>query len=157
MGQILFENGRAEEALPYNRRALELAPGQPLLQVALARALIAAEGRPGADAAIPLLQSAIDAERDNAYAWRELAAARELRGERSLAELASAELNFSIGNYPAAMSFAERARRSLPRNTPSFQRATDIVTFAGAEVRERQANQQGRRRSAAPAAAAHAH
>jgi len=150
MGQILFENGRAEEALPFNRRALELRPDDPLLQVALARALIAAEGREGADQAIPLLQSAIDAERDNAYAWRELAAARELRGERSLAELASAELNFSIGNYPAAVSFAERARRDLPRNTPSFQRATDIVTFASAEIRDREP-QQRRRSSVAPA------
>jgi predicted Zn-dependent protease len=154
MGQILFENGRAEEALPFNRRALELAPEQPLLQVALARALIAAEGREGADEAVPLLQAAIAAESDNAYAWRELAAARELRGERSLAELASAELNFSVGNYPAALSFAERARRELPRNTPSYQRATDIVTFAGAEIREREP-QQNRRRSAAPAAAHH--
>jgi predicted Zn-dependent protease len=156
MGQILFENGRAEEALVYNRRALDLAPNEPLLEVALARALIAADGREGADAAVPLLQSAIAAESDNAYAWRELAAAREIRGERSLAELASAELNFSVGNYPAAMSFAERARRALPRNTPSFQRATDIVTFASAEIRERQSQQQ-RRRSASPSAAEHAH
>jgi len=152
MGQILFENGRAEEALPYNRRALELEPGDALLQVALARALIAANGREGADEAVPLLQAAIDNESDNAYAWRELASAREIRGERSLAELASAELNFSVGNYPAAVSFAERARRELPRNTPSYQRATDIVTFAGAEIRDRQP-QQTRRRSAAPAAA----
>lgn len=155
MGQILFENGRAAEAVPYNRRALELEPGDALLQVALARALIAANGREGADEAIPLLQAAIATEEDNAYAWRELAAARELRGERSLAELASAELNFSVGNYPAAVSFAERARRDLPRNTPSFQRATDIVTFASEEIRERQPQQQQqRRRSAAPA---HAH
>ena len=154
MGQILFENGRAAEALPYNRRALELAPGDALLQVALARALIAANGREGADEAIPILQAAIATEDDNAYAWRELAAARELRGERSLAELASAELNFSVGNYPAAMSFAERARRALPRNTPSFQRATDIVTFASAEIRDREQQQGNRRRSAAPS---HAH
>lgn len=136
MGQILFENGLAAEALPYNREALDLAPDQPLLQVALARSLVAADGREGADAAVPLLQAAIAREPENGYAWRELAAAREARGERALAELASAELNFSIGNYPAAVSFAERARRSLPRNTPSYQRASDIVTFAGAEIRE---------------------
>jgi predicted Zn-dependent protease len=154
MGQILFENGRAEEALPYNRRALELAPNDALLQIALARAMIAADGRGGADQAVPLLQAALATEPDNAYAWRELAAARELRGERSLAELASAELNFSLGNFPAAMSFAERARRSLPRNTPSFQRATDIVTFASAEIRERAPQQGSRRRGAVPA---HAH
>lgn len=146
MGQILFENGRAAESIAFNRRALELAPNQPLLQIALARSLIAANGRQGADEAIPLLQAAIHSESDNAYAWRELAAARELRGERALAELASAELNFSLGNYPAALSFAERARRDLPRNTPSFQRANDIVTFAGAEMRERQAEQRGGRR-----------
>lgn len=155
MGQILFENGRAEEALPYNRRALELKPNDALLQIALARALIAGHGREGADEAVTLLQAAINSDSDNAYAWRELAAARELRGERSLAELASAELNFSIGNYPAAISFAERARRDLPRNTPSYQRATDILTFASAEMRERQ-GQQGRR-GLAPAAAAHPH
>src|SRR5690606_31576568 len=39
MGQILFENGRAAESIPYHRRSLELAPNQPLLQVNLARAL----------------------------------------------------------------------------------------------------------------------
>lgn len=149
MAQILFENGRAAEALPYARRALELAPGQPLLQIALARTLIAANGRAGADEAVPLLEAALASEPDNAYAWRELAAAREERGERALAELASAELNFSIGNYPAAVSFAERARRSLPRNTPSYQRANDILTFAGNELREREGERE-RRRSAAP-------
>jgi predicted Zn-dependent protease len=144
MGQILFENGRAAESVAYHRRSLELAPRQPLLQINLARALTAAHGRSGADEAVQLLQSAIDSEPDNAFAWRELAAARELRGERALAELASAEQNFAMGNYGAALSFAERARRELPRNTPSYQRASDIVNFAGHEVQERM-GQAGRR------------
>ena len=56
---------------------------------------------------------------------------------RALAELASAEQNFAIGDYSAALNFAERARRGLPRNTPSYQRASDIVNFAGNEVRDR--------------------
>jgi predicted Zn-dependent protease len=137
MGQILFENGRAEESIPYHRRSLELSPSQPLLQINLARALAAARGRAGTDEAIELLQAAIDREPDNAFAWRELAAARELRGERALAQLASAEQNFALGDYAAALSFAERARRALPRNTPNYQRAADIVNFAGNEVRER--------------------
>jgi predicted Zn-dependent protease len=138
MGQILFENGRSEESIAYHRRSLELSPGQPLLQINLARALTAAHGRQGADEAVRLLQAAIDTEPDNAFAWRELAVARDLRGERALAELASAEQNFAIGNYGAALSFAERARRDLPRNTPSYQRASDIVNFAGNEVRDRE-------------------
>ena len=143
MGQILFENGRAAESIPYHRRSVELAPNQPLLLTNLARALTAAAGRAGAEEAVQLLQQAVRIEPDNAFAWRELAAAREELGERALAELASAEQNFAVGNYPAALSFAERSRRELPRNTPSFQRATDITIFAGEEVR-RQVERQGR-------------
>lgn len=146
MGQILFENGRAAESIPYHRRSLELAPNQPLLQINLARALTAAQGRAGTDEAIQLLQAAAAREPDNAFAWRELAQARGLRGEEGLAELASAEQNFAIGDYGAALSFAERARRNLPRNTPSYQRANDIVTFASNEMRER-ASERGDRRS----------
>ena len=42
--------------------------------------------------------------------------------------------------------FAERARRALPRNTTDYQRANDIVNFAGNEVRE-QMEARNRRRS----------
>lgn len=142
MGQILFENGRAEESVQYHRRSVELYPNQPLLLTNLARALTAAHGRDGAQEAIGLLQEAVRIEPDNAFAWRELAAAREEMGQRGLAELASAEQNYAIGNFPAALSFAERARRSLEQNTPSFQRATDIALFASEEVRD-QAEERG--------------
>jgi len=138
MGQILFENGRAEESIAYHRRSLELLPNQPLLQVNLARALVAAHEREGADEAISILSEVVVREPDNAFAWRELAQARDLRGEQGLAELASAEQNFAIGDYSSALNFAERARRTLPRNTPSYQRANDIVNFAGNEVRDRE-------------------
>ncbi len=144
MGQILFENGRAEESIPFHRRSLELAPGQPLLQINLARALNAAHGRDGADEAVNLLQQALNHEPNNAFAWRELAVSRDLKGQQALAELASAEQNFHLGDFGAAVSFAERARRGLPRNTPDYQRAMDLLTFAGEEVRER-AQERGRR------------
>ncbi|MBY0564658.1 MAG: M48 family metalloprotease [Hyphomonadaceae bacterium] len=145
MGQILFENGRAEESIAYHQRSIELAPGQPLLEINLARALNAARGRSGAGEAVALLQRAVAREPDNAFAWRELAQSRDLLGEEALAQLASAEQNFAMGDYAAAVSFAERARRTLPRNTPSFQRANDIVLFAGNEMRERAARENGRR------------
>jgi len=145
MGQILFENGRAEESIPYHRRSLEFAPGQPLLQVNLARALIAAHGRAGSDEAIRLLQAAVRKEPDNGFAWREMASARFQRGEESLAELASAEASFTVGDYTSALNFAERARRSLPRNSVDYRRADDIVNFAGNEVRERMQRTAGRR------------
>jgi predicted Zn-dependent protease len=144
MGQILFENGRAEESIQYHQRSNDLAPNQPLLQINLARALTAARGRAGADAAVPLLQAALNQEPQNGFAWRELAQARNLQGDEPGAELASAEQNFSIGNFPAALNFAERARRGLPRNTPSYQRAVDIVTFSANNMREMQRERRGR-------------
>ncbi len=137
MGQILFENGRAAESVPYHRRSLEFAPGQPLLQVNLARALVAAEGRSGSDEALRLLADAVRKEPDNGFAWREMATTRYERGEEPLAELASAEASFTVGDYSSALNFAERARRALPRNTVDYRRADDIVNFAGNEVRER--------------------
>lgn len=146
MGQVLFDSGRAADSIPYHRHSLELEPGEPLFQINLARALTAANGRRGADEAVPLLQAALQREPDNAFAWRELAQARNLQGDEAQAELASAEQNFAIGNYPAALSFAERARRSLPRNTPSYQRANDLVSFSSEQVREMQ-RQSGPRRS----------
>jgi len=146
MGQILFDSGRAAESIPYHRRSLELVPNQPLFQINLARALTAAHAQDGADQAVLLLQAALAQEPDNAFAWRELAQARNLQGNEPLAELASAEQNFAIGNYPAALSFAERARRSLPRNTVSYQRASDLVNFSIEHVREMQRQAGGARR-----------
>ncbi len=144
MGQVLFDSGRAAQSIPYHRRSLELEPGQPLFQINLARALIAAHDRRGADEAAPLLQAALAQEPDNAFAWRELAQARNLQGNEPLAELASAEQNFAIGNYPAALSFAERARRGLQQGTPSYVRALDLVEFSSQRVMEMQ-RQAGRR------------
>lgn len=145
MGQILYENGRAEESIPYHERSLELRPGEPLFQVNLARALTEARGREGADRAVQLLREVVHEEPQNGFAWREMAQARHEQGNEALAELASAEQNFSIGNYPGALNFAERARRSLPRNTPDYQRAVDLVTFAGNEVRDMQRDGERRR------------
>jgi predicted Zn-dependent protease len=145
MGQILFENGRAEDSIPYHRRSLEYAPGQPLLQVNLARALVAARGRAGSDEAISILSEVTRKEPDNGFAWREMAAARYERGEEPLAQLASAEASFTVGDYSTALNFAERARRTLPRNTTDYRRADDIVNFAGNELRTRM--ERGGRRS----------
>lgn len=147
MGQILFENGRAAESIAYHRRSLELAPNQPLLQVNLARALVQVGGSHGVNEAIDLLRLVTAREPDNAFAWRELAQARAQRGEEALAQLASAEQSFALGDYGLALSFAERARRELPRNTPDYQRAMDIATFAGNEMRERTRDQGPGRRS----------
>ncbi|MGE0045902.1 MAG: M48 family metalloprotease [Hyphomonadaceae bacterium] len=146
-GQILFENGRSAESIPFHRRSVELAPNEALLMINLARSLIAANGRAGADEAVELLQRALRFEPDNGFAWRELATAHDLRGEDGLARLASAEQAYAIGDFGRARNFAERARRSLEQGTASYQRASDIVASAQNEApeEEEQRGQPGRR------------
>lgn len=135
VGEILLTSGRIAESVPHQRRALELKPGNALLQINLARALLASNKRADTDEAITYLQAASHIEPDNATAWYELAQAYDSRGEEGMARLASAELRYAIGDWPAARSFAERARERLDQGTVSYQRALDISTLSETQVR----------------------
>jgi predicted Zn-dependent protease len=129
-GQVLFEAGRAKESEGPHRRSVELKPNAPLLRINLARALIAQEDGKRADEAIMHLQKALAFDRDNAFAWELLAQAYDAKGDGGDARLAAAEARFSIGDLVQARIFALRARQLLPKNTPEWRRATDIVLVA---------------------------
>lgn len=136
MGEVLLTSERAAQSVQEHRRALELRPGNALLELNLARALLATKAAPARDEAIELLRSATHREPDNASAWYEVAQAYDARGEEGMARLASAELRFAVGDWPGAASFAVRAKERLDRGSVSYQRALDIATIA--ETRQRQ-------------------
>ncbi len=136
VGEIQLTSGRVADSVPHHRRALELKPGNPLLQINLARALLATNQKPAAEEAIGYLQAATNTEPENASAWYELAAAYDTRGEEGMARLASAELRYAVGDYPAARSFAERAKERLSQGTVPYQRALDIATLSETRVRQ---------------------
>src|SRR6202000_2207560 len=69
-------------------------------------------------------------DRDNNFAWRLMAQARDAAGENGAARLATAEEHFSLGDMAQARIFAMRARDLLPKNSPEWRRATDIVLVA---------------------------
>ncbi len=77
--------------------------------------------------AISQLKRALDFEGDNAMAWQILAQAYDASGDGGMARLATAEQDFALGQLSEARVFAMRARAMLPRNTPEWRRATDIV------------------------------
>jgi predicted Zn-dependent protease len=126
-GQILFESGRAAEAEPAHRRSVELKSDAPLLHMNLGQALLAEDNPVKVDEAIRELRRASDEEPDNAFAWMLLAQAYDRKGSPGMARLAAAEQNFSLGQLGDAKMFAMRARMQLPRNSPEWRRATDIV------------------------------
>lgn len=131
-GQILFEEGRPEEALGAHQRSVDLMPDAPLLRINLGHALIETRDPTKLDAAVDHLKRATALERDNSMAWRLLAQAYDSQGKEGEARLASAEMYFAAGSGRQATQFALRARDMLEPGSVAWIRAMDIVFASGA-------------------------
>ena len=134
LGQIYYENGRYEEAVVPNRRALELAPKEPLLMINLAISLGAHSDPESLEEAADLLTVATAREPNNAFAWYELSVIREKQGRRAEAQLATAEQAFNYGDCERAQSFSVRAGRELPVDSLAYRRASDITKICSANL-----------------------
>ena len=97
------------------------APAAPEVMNALVRAN---EG--DVELAEEALRDALIAEPNNAFAWTQLAIVYEKQDNRPMAQVATAEAAYNIGNYPRAHAFAQRAIGELTPNTPAFRQASDI-------------------------------
>ncbi|MEM6626901.1 MAG: M48 family metalloprotease [Pseudomonadota bacterium] len=153
-GQILFENGRAEDSIAPHRRSVELSPRASLLHVNLARSLLAVGGEANVAEAEELLNRAIAFEPQNAFAWGQLARAYGALGREGEAQLATAEQAYVVGDYQRAYIFSRRAQNNLSPNTPQGRRANDISAITD----PRNANGRGAaRRGFAPSLSITAH
>ena len=133
-GQIKVEMGKVDEGLvPYQQAVKEL-PDAPLIRVALGAAMLGTEKPQYVSCAAAELLVALGQERDNAFAWYELAQAYGRMGQTGKAELATAERFFVQEAYPAAMQFAGRAQRILPQGSTDWQRAADILAISQTEA-----------------------
>lgn len=125
-GQILYENGQAADSVAPLAKANDLLPDHPLILVAYARSLIARGDEGDLKSGELAIRDALIAEPNNAYAWQQLAIAYESQGRRPLAQVATAESAFHVGDVQRAHSFASRALLELPQGTPEARRAADI-------------------------------
>ena len=80
-GQALLESGRAAEAIAPLRRALQLAPNQPLIQVMLAQALSGTNNKAHGEEAVKLLEAAAQREPESPEAFTQMAVAYGRRGD----------------------------------------------------------------------------
>jgi predicted Zn-dependent protease len=126
-GQMLFENGRIEDAIPPYRRAVELRPNAPLLRVGLAQALIES-GAAGSNAeAIGHLEEAVGREPTNAGAWRLLGIAQGRDGLEGVSNLSLAEYALLIGKQDDARLYARRAENKIEPSDPAWLRLQDVL------------------------------
>ncbi len=129
-GQILFENGKVHQALPIFRRAIELAPNQPLVATALGQAMVSLEEDDLMREAIPILENATRQDRGNTFAWFNLAKAYSWTGQEANANLATAERFYSAGVVFQSLSYARRAMNDFNVGSPEWLRAQDIFFIA---------------------------
>jgi len=135
-GQILFENGRAAEAVPSYRRATQLLPGVGIIKIDFARALVETN-KPDADReAVRNLDMAAQTEPDNFDLWRLEAAAYSRMGNEGMTSLARAEMSVIRGQRAEAQAHAAAAIRQLPTGTPAWQRAQDIQAYIKSRPRK---------------------
>ena len=126
-GQVLFDDGKIKDSEEPYRKAVALKPNAPLLLILLGQTLESEDDKSKLDDAISQLRRSLDYENDNPDAWQFLARAYDAKGDAGMARLATAEQNFALGQLKEARVFAMRAREMLPKNTPQWRRATDIV------------------------------
>lgn len=129
-GEILLKSGRAEQAAQAFATALRLDPRKSgIIQIGYGQALMATDRPENLRKAIGELQAGLSRNKDYAAGYRYLAQAHGRLGNVGEAELATAEGHFHSGNIRDARIFAARAQQRLPRGTPGWLQAQDIINY----------------------------
>ncbi|MEM8731414.1 MAG: M48 family metalloprotease [Pseudomonadota bacterium] len=126
-GQILLESRQTKAAVSAYAKAAQGAPSEPLILGAYGRALLA-DGQP--QAAKKQLEAARARDFRDARILRDLGQAYAETGEPGMASLSVAERYALVGRLKDAGYHANRAAGLLPRGSPAWQRAQDVVLAA---------------------------
>jgi predicted Zn-dependent protease len=138
LGQINVEMAHPDKGIAPYQKSVDLMPDAPLLRIDLAAAQLATEKPALAKPALENLRIALQQENDNTFAWYETAQAYSQLGNEPMANLSTAELDYSAGNMGGAAHFATIAAQGLPKGSPDWQRANDIMAVIGPQRRRRE-------------------
>lgn len=124
-GQILLESRRISDAVAAYSRAAQLAPQNALILGAYGRALLA-DGQ--VQQAAQVLERARERDGRDLRVLRDLAAAQAQLGNNGMASVLTAERHALAGRLNDAGIHARRASDLLPRGSPAWQRAQDVLS-----------------------------
>lgn len=128
-GQFLYEKGRANEAVPLIRKALEMVPNEHLIRILLSQALLATNNADNADEVIAQLKKALIYEKTSVRGYRLLAQAYGRKGMEAEARLASAHRYLYEGKLKDAKTQATWAIKNFKRGSSYWIQADDIINF----------------------------
>lgn len=128
-GQMLYENGRAAEAVQSYRKAVQLLPSSGLIKIDFARVLLATNNPDNDREAVRNLDLASQQETTSFDLWRMTAEGYSRLGNPGMTSLARAEMATLRGARSEAQVHADAATRQLPAGSPAWQRAQDIKAY----------------------------
>ena len=128
-GQIYLETGSADKAIGPLKKAVSLRPDEGIFRVMLGQAILSSKKNRDYSAAVTHLRRGLQDDPDLAVGFRFLAQAYDKLGQRAQAEMATANGYFASGDIPAAKALATRARKKLPRGSPEWLQADDIINY----------------------------
>jgi predicted Zn-dependent protease len=127
LGDAYLRGNKPNDAAKAYGQAIKLTGGKSsLIRISQGRAFLAAGDN---DAAIKALETGISYDTRSAEGYGALAQAYGAAGRIGEAELATAEMNYNIGQFQEAQKFAIRAQTKLPEGSPEWRRAQDIIKF----------------------------
>lgn len=129
-GWIALESNRPEIAVEAYRQAAELAPRESQVLSGLGRGLLALNTKEGTEEALEVLQKAKARDRYDLRALRDLAIAYARTGNSGMAALSTAERYALRGDFKSAAIQARRAEGMLPKGSPGWRKAQDIIATA---------------------------
>ena len=128
-GQALFEGGQAAKAIAPLKKSAALLPGNGLIQMQLAQALLGTETRENAKLALAALSRARKTENDVPRLYQYMAVAHGVLGDVPRADLATAEQAYLRGDRELATEKAEAAQAHFKRGSSEWLRANDLLNF----------------------------
>jgi predicted Zn-dependent protease len=131
-GQILFENGKVDEALPAYAKAVEFAPQSGLIRAAYGHALLESttDTAKHEAEAVKQLETSLQTEPLQPQTHHMLAIAYGKSGKEGISRLHLAEEGLLQNKPELAIREAKLAQAALPKGTPSQLRASDIIDAA---------------------------
>lgn len=135
-GQVQFESGSVDQACQSYKKALDLAPHEPLIRLSYAQTLLETRDPQAPQMAEAELEKIPEEEKENPFLWRLLAIATGKQGKQGESALALAEEAMASGKFKRASEQAKRALHFLTSKTHR-QRAKDIKEEAEREERKK--------------------
>ena len=124
--QMLRENGFLKESLNKYLIVNKLLPNDPLIQIELAHTLLSLDSKKTLDKAIEKLLEAQKKELENNKLWYLLSVAYGRNSEIGKSKYASAYSSYLKGDDAMALSFIERAKKIIKKNSATWTKLINL-------------------------------